>query len=103
MRKLIMFMAVSGYLFSSSLYGGLPEQQSPVKQYSADVFHNTEALQGLAFNRNETAVLYASNKSGIFNIYSKSIADGKVEQLTHSEEDGYRLVSTFTGQTIRVF
>jgi Tol biopolymer transport system component len=54
-----------------------------VKQYTIEHFMNTERVGGSAFSSDEKSILYHSNKSGIFNVYSVPVSGGGTKQLTH--------------------
>jgi len=64
-------------------------EQKPVKQYTAEQLYNNNYVYGAGFNGDETQVLAGANNSGIFNVYSISIADTAIKPLTHSLKDSY--------------
>ena len=70
-----------------------PEPQ--VKQYTIEQFMNTVRVGGGSFSSDEKSILFHSNKSGIFNVYSVSIAGGSPEQLTKSTKESTYAVSYF--------
>lgn len=71
------------------------KQKAPVKQYSIEQFMNTERVGGAAFSADEKSILFHSNKSGIFNVYSVPIAGGERKQLTSSTKESTYVVSAF--------
>ncbi|MEO6871520.1 MAG: S9 family peptidase [Chthoniobacterales bacterium] len=66
-----------------------------VKQYTIEQFMDTTKIGGSAFTDDEKAVLFHSNKSGIYNVYSEPVTGGKATQLTHSTKESTFLVTAF--------
>jgi len=64
-------------------------EQKNVKQYTAEQLYNNNYVYGAGFNADETQVLAGANNSGIFNVYTISIADTAMKALTHSLKDSY--------------
>jgi len=55
-----------------------------IKQYTIEQFLTTTALGGSSFSPDEKSILFSSNKSGIYNVYSVPVAGGEPKQLTRS-------------------
>jgi len=55
-----------------------------VKQYTIEQFLTTTAIGGSSFSPDEKSILFSSNKSGIYNVYSVPVAGGEPAQLTRS-------------------
>ena len=55
-----------------------------VKQYTIEQFLTTIAIGGSSFSSDEKSILFSSNKSGIYNVYSVPVAGGEPKQLTRS-------------------
>lgn len=70
-------------------------KQQAVKQYTIEQFMNTERVGGSAFSYNEQAILFHSNRSGIFNVYSIPTAGGERKPLTNSTKESTYIVSAF--------
>lgn len=66
-----------------------------VKQYSIEQFMDTVRIGGAAFSNDEKAILFHSNKSGIFNVSSIPAGGGAPKQLTHSTQESTYIVSAF--------
>ncbi|MEO5722479.1 MAG: S9 family peptidase [Chthoniobacterales bacterium] len=67
-----------------------------VKQYTIEQFMDTTKIGGGAFSFDEKSVLFHSNKSGIFNVYSLHVpSGGEPKQLTQSTKESTYIVSTF--------
>lgn len=66
-----------------------------VKKYSAEQFLNTKRYAGGAFDFSEKNILFSSDESGVFNIYSVPAVGGNQTQLTHSTDRALMLVSGF--------
>lgn len=65
------------------------------RQYTIEQFMDTVRLGGASFSADEKQVLFHSNKSGIFNVYSISTAGGEAKQLTNSTKESTFAVSYF--------
>jgi dipeptidyl aminopeptidase/acylaminoacyl peptidase len=75
-----------------------PKRETPVqsvKQYTIEQFMATTRVGGAAFSNDETAILYHSNKSGIFNVYSQPVSGGEPKQLTNSTKESTYIVTAF--------
>jgi len=66
-----------------------------VKQYTIEQFMDTTRLGGSSFSADETSILFHSNKSGIFNVYTMPVAGGASKQLTNSTKESTYAVSYF--------
>ncbi len=64
-----------------------------VKRYSIEQFMNTVRVSGSSFSPDEKSILFSSNKTGIFNVYSVPVAGGAPQQLTRSEKESAYAVS----------
>jgi dipeptidyl aminopeptidase/acylaminoacyl peptidase len=69
-----------------------PAQQT-VKQYTIEQFMNTVRIGGSSFSADEKSILFHSNKSGIFNVYSVAVSGGEPAQLTNSTKESTFAVS----------
>ncbi|HEY2961240.1 MAG TPA: S9 family peptidase [Pyrinomonadaceae bacterium] len=69
--------------------------QQPVKQYTIEQFMNTVRIGGSSFSSDEKSILFHSNKSGIFNVYSVAVNGGDPAQLTNSTKESTFAVSYF--------
>ena len=76
-----------------------PPPASPshsVKRYTIEQFMDTVRVGGAAFSNDEKAILFHSNKTGIFNVYSVPVTGGGApRQLTNSARESTYLVSAF--------
>lgn len=70
-------------------------KSSAMKQYTIEQFMNTVRVGGAAFTHDEKSVLFHSNKSGIFNVYSVPVSGGEPKQLTKSTKESTYVVTTF--------
>ena len=64
-----------------------------VKQYTIEQFMATTRIGGASFSSDEKSILFHSNKSGIFNVYSMPIGGGAPKQLTNSTKESTFVVS----------
>lgn len=69
--------------------------QPQVKQYTIEQFMNTVRIGGSSFSSDEQSLLFHSNKSGIFNVYSVPVTGGSPVQLTNSSKESTFAVSYF--------
>src|SRR2546423_12173064 len=65
------------------------------KQYTIEQFMATTRLGGASFSSDEKSILFHSNKSGIFNVYSMPVSGGAPKQLTNSTKESTFAVSYF--------
>jgi dipeptidyl aminopeptidase/acylaminoacyl peptidase len=72
-----------------------PADKGTVKQYTIEQFMATVRLGGASFSSDEKSILFHSNKSGIFNVYSMPIGGGEPKQLTNSTKESTFAVSYF--------
>lgn len=68
-------------------------RKSGVKQYTIEQFMATTRVGGSSFAADEKSILFHSNKSGIFNVYSIPVSGGEPKQLTNSMKESTYLVS----------
>ncbi|HVF73169.1 MAG TPA: S9 family peptidase [Chthoniobacterales bacterium] len=66
-----------------------------VKQYTIEQFMATTRLGGASFSSDEKSILFHSNKTGIFNVYSMPVGGGEAKQLTNSTKESTYAVSYF--------
>ncbi len=66
-----------------------------VKQYTIEQFMDTVRLGGSSFSPDEKSILFHSNKTGIFNVYSIPVAGGTPKELTNSTKESTFVVSYF--------
>jgi dipeptidyl aminopeptidase/acylaminoacyl peptidase len=83
------------HLLSSSVVAQKTKAAPQVKQYTIEQFMNTVRVGGSSFSADEKSILFHSNKSGIFNVYSVSIAGGAPVELTSSTKESTYAVSYF--------
>src|SRR5689334_16679840 len=69
--------------------------QKPVKEYTIEQFMNTTRVGGSSFSADEKSILFHTNKTGIFNVYSVPVTGGAAAQLTNSTKESTYSVSYF--------
>ena len=74
-----------------------PKKGRAVKQYTIEQFMATTKVGGSAFTHDEQSILFHSNKTGIFNVYSVAVAGGEPKQLTNSTKESTYAVTAFPG------
>ena len=67
----------------------------PAKQYTIEQFLNTTSISGASFSADESRILFSSNKTGIWNIYTVSVTGGEWTAVTKSTTDSTYSVSFF--------
>ena len=70
-------------------------QNRPSKQYTIEQFLDTVAIIGASFSPDESRILFSSNKTGIWNVYSVAVTGGEWKQITNSTTDSTYAVSYF--------
>ncbi|HJP93972.1 MAG TPA: S9 family peptidase [Pyrinomonadaceae bacterium] len=71
------------------------KQPQPVKEYTIEQFMNTVRIGGSSFSADEKSILFHSNKTGIYNVYSIPVTGGEATQLTKSTKESTFSVSYF--------
>jgi len=66
-----------------------------VKQYTIEQFMDTTRIRDSSFSPDEKSILFSSNKSGIFNVYTVPVTGGAPRQLTNSAKETTYAVSYF--------
>ena len=66
-----------------------------VKEYTIEQFMNTVRIGGSSFSADEKSLLFHSNKTGIYNVYSVAVSGGTAAQLTNSTKESTFAVSYF--------
>jgi dipeptidyl aminopeptidase/acylaminoacyl peptidase len=75
-----------------------PAETAAVKQYTIEQFMATTRLGGASFSSDENSILFHSNKSGIFNVYSMPVGGGEPKQLTNSTKESTFAISWVPGE-----
>ena len=63
------------------------------KAYTIEQFLDTIAIRGASFSADESRILFSSNKTGIWNVYSMAIAGGDWTAVTTSSTESTYAVS----------
>jgi dipeptidyl aminopeptidase/acylaminoacyl peptidase len=71
------------------------ETTRPSRQYTIEQFMNTTSVTGASFSPDEGRILFSSNATGIFNVYTVPVAGGPATALTSSTADTTVAVSYF--------
>lgn len=74
---------------------GVASAAGPAPKYTAKQFYETTAVGGAAFTADESRILFSSDATGVFNVYSVPVAGGKPTQLTKSTTNATRVVTCF--------
>src|SRR5688572_10859013 len=69
--------------------------QKPVKEYTIEQFMNTVRIGGSSFAADDSSILFHTNQTGIFNVYSVPVTGGAARQLTTSTKESTYAVSYF--------
>jgi len=65
------------------------------KQYTIEQFYATTSVAGASFSSDEKRILFSSNQTGVFNVYSIPVTGGKPTPRTSSSTDTTFAVSYF--------
>ena len=71
------------------------EAARSVRQYTIEQFMETVRIGGSSFSADEKQILFHSNKTGIFNVYTIPASGGEPKQLTNSTKESTFAVSYF--------
>ena len=88
-----LFAGLTLVLSTAPILGRPPGR--PSKQYSIEQFLATTSIAGASFSADEKKILFSSNATGIFNVYSVAVAGGAPTALTSSTTDTTVAVSYF--------
>jgi len=69
-------------------------QKAP-KRYTIEQFMATTSVTGASFSKDEKRILFSSNQSGIFNVYTIPVGGGKATPLTTSGTDSTYAIGYF--------
>jgi len=58
-----------------------------MKKYTIEQFMDIENIFGCSFSSDETEIMFSSNRSGIFNLYSQNLRTKKISTVTKSKTD----------------
>jgi dipeptidyl aminopeptidase/acylaminoacyl peptidase len=98
-KRILLLLALSSQvpLMLAQSTTSLPKKtESPaVKQYTIEQFMDTMRVGGSSFSPDEKSILFHSNKSGIFNVYTMPVSGGESKQLTNSTKESFYIVSAF--------
>jgi len=75
-----------------------PAETSAVKQYTIEQFMATTRVGGASFSSDEQSILFHSNRTGIFNVYSMPVSGGEPKQLTNSTKESTFAISWIPGE-----
>jgi len=70
-----------------------PKKTQAVKEYTIEQFMNTVRIGGSSFSSDEKSILFHTNKTGIYNVYSVPVSGGAAAQLTNSTKESTFAVS----------
>ena len=84
----------SGWSPSCLCGDGSAQTARPSKQYTIEQFLNTTSISGASFSADESRILFSSNKTGIWNLYSIPVT-GEWTPITRSTTDSTYAVSFF--------
>lgn len=87
-------LSCSHFVFADQTAGS-DESARPAKQYKIEDFIETVGVRGASFNASESRLLFSSNKSGIWNVYSMPVTGGEWAQITKSTTENNYAVSYF--------
>lgn len=94
MKNLFASIFISSLLFSCSTEAVI-ETPKEVTVYDYESFGESESISSSGFSFDEKKIIYSSDKSGIFNLYSIPVDGGNSTQLTFSETDSYYYRTSF--------
>jgi dipeptidyl aminopeptidase/acylaminoacyl peptidase len=69
----------------------------PSRQYRIEDFIETVGVSGASFSADESRILFSSNRSGVWNVYSMPVEGGEWTPITNSPTDNNFAVAYFPG------
>ena len=72
-----------------------PPEEQTTKQYSIEQFMDNEEVSGGSFSADNSQLLFSSNQTGIFNVYTIATTGGETTAITSSDSTSYYAVSFF--------
>ena len=91
----VIYRAAGAICLALAVHSAFAAPAKPVKKYKIEQFMATTSISGASFSHDEKNILFSSNESGIFNVYSIPVAGGKPVALTKSTGDSTYAVSYF--------
>ncbi|MFP2957158.1 S9 family peptidase [Myxococcus sp. 1LA] len=96
----ILSRALVAVVFLPSLALAIPRPGTPrppgmSTRYTVEQFMETTSVLGASFSSDEQRVLYSSNETGVFNVFSVPVTGGKPTQITRSLQDASIAVGYF--------
>ena len=94
-----LFLSAVSVLVALSLSAAPAANKAPrtPKQYTIEQFFATTTVRDASFSSDEKRVLFSSNQTGVFNVYSVPAGGGAATPLTASTTDTTYAVSYFPG------
>ena len=92
-----LFLFAVAVLVALSLSAAPAAKKAPrtPKQYTIEQFYATTGVRDASFSSDEKRILFSSNQTGVFNVYSVPVAGGAATPLTASTTDTTYAVSYF--------
>ncbi|HEX9304668.1 MAG TPA: S9 family peptidase [Thermoanaerobaculia bacterium] len=92
-----LFLSAVAVLVALSLSAAPAAKKAPrtPKQYTIEQFYATTGVRDASFSSDEKRILFSSNQTGVFNVYSVPVAGGAATPLTASTTDTTYAVSYF--------
>ncbi|MEM8522986.1 MAG: alpha/beta fold hydrolase [Bacteroidota bacterium] len=84
-----------GFLLLNCKQNPSTENSKEVLEYSIEQFLDTENIFGGSFSPDRSKILLTSNRSGIYNIYEKTIEGGAMTPITESDSSSIFGISYF--------
>ncbi len=97
MRRVLLPILMLAIAVSSAV--AQQKKTQAVKEYTIEQFMNTVRIGGSSFSSDEKSILFHTNQTGIFNVYSVPVSGGAAAQLTNSTKESTFAVSYFPKDT----
>ena len=83
MKIKLLGLAIATLLFSCKDKPAVAQRE--VKQYTIEQFMDNEAIGGGSFSSDNSTIVFSSNRSGIYNVYTIPTKGGKMTPITQSD------------------
>ncbi|MGH9398943.1 MAG: prolyl oligopeptidase family serine peptidase [Thermoanaerobaculia bacterium] len=94
-RRILLSLLLAALALPAAAAAAAAPTKRLAKQYTIEQFLATTAVTGASFSADEKKILFSSNKTGIYNVYSIPVAGGEARPVTTSATDTTIAVSYF--------
>jgi dipeptidyl aminopeptidase/acylaminoacyl peptidase len=94
-RRIWIAAAVVAWFGAHPALGQGSRPSRPSRQYTIEQFLDTTQIGGASFSADETKIVFSSDRTGIYNIYTMPVAGGEATPVTRSTVESTFAISYF--------